>query len=86
MPGLITLVPVSKREARAILKMVVDELKEEGAYIPSTRRLIAPTELVLKKLNLNAEYWNKKNERSGADGKKKKNTGRNRAGNQDSRT
>ena len=73
-PGLTALVPISKREARNIIRMIVDELKSDGAYIPATRRMIAPTELVLKKLNINADYWNRKTERNKRDGKEKKNS------------
>ena len=46
------LVPVSIREARSIVKGIVNEMKEDGAYVLNTKTMYAPTELVAKKLHL----------------------------------
>ena len=48
---------IAKHEARNIIDAVNRELKEKGCYIPKTREKMAPTELVLRKMNLKPKEY-----------------------------
>lgn len=43
---------LSARECRKVIQLVRSELAEKGCYIPKSKKLMAPTDLVLKKLNI----------------------------------
>lgn len=48
--GLSELIGISIREARKIIRIVQEEMKKEGYYIPKSKKLMAPAEVVLKKI------------------------------------
>lgn len=46
---------ISVRESRKIIRIVQEEMKKEGYYIPKSKKLMAPAERVLKKIGANYE-------------------------------
>lgn len=47
---------MSIRESRKVITIVQKEMKDKGYYIPKSKKLIAPTELVLEKIGV--KQWN----------------------------
>ena len=46
------LLHIPQYQAVAIIKLVNDDLKKQGAYVLKTRPMMAPTKLVMMKLNI----------------------------------
>lgn len=50
---------ISISEARKIIQLVNTDMEQEGYYIPKSKKLIAPTERVMKKIGANNGTFNR---------------------------
>lgn len=47
------LININIREARTIIRLIQEEMKKKGLYVPKSKKLIAPTELVMERIGVN---------------------------------